>query len=91
MSGPVKEVLAISTLIAVEPSANPKEENKEMIDFFNRNFDKEREEAFNPMGDDDDEDDKAIENSKREQNYAKQFLDYEEQFDAALLKSTEQL
>lgn len=91
MSGPVKEVLAISTLIAAEPSANPKEENKEMIDFFNRNFDKEREEAFNPMGDDDDEDDKAIENSKREQNYAKQFLDYEEQFDAALLKSTEQL
>jgi hypothetical protein len=91
MSGPVKEVLAISTLIAVEPSTNPKEENKEMIDFFNRNFDKEREEAFNPMGDDDDEDDKAIENSKREQNYAKQFLDYEEQFDAALLKSTEQL
>ena len=43
------------------------------------------------MGDDDDEDDRAIENSKREQNYARQFLDYEEQFDAALLKSTEQL
>jgi hypothetical protein len=78
-------------LIPAEQISKPIEEKKEIIDFFNRDFDKEREEVFNPMGDDDDEDDRAIENSKREQNYAKQFLDYDEQFDAALLKSTEQL
>jgi tRNA (guanine-N7-)-methyltransferase len=35
-------------------------ESKTIIDFFNRNYDKQKEEAFNPMGDDEDEDDMAI-------------------------------
>ena len=62
-----------------------------MIDFFNRDFDKQKEDTFNPMGDDEDEDELATHQSRNEQDYAKQFLDYDQQFDAALLKSTEQL
>jgi hypothetical protein len=49
-----------------------------VIDFFNRDFDKQKEDAFNPMGDDDDEDELATHQSRNEQDYAKQFLDYDQ-------------
>lgn len=83
-TGEVKEVLAISSIVqSVEPPNKPVEEIKEMesktiIDFFNRNYDKQKEEAFNPMGDDEDEDDMAIVKSKYEQEYAKRFIDYDD-------------
>lgn len=77
-NGPVKEVLAISSLISTEPPQKPIEEKKEVIDFFNRDFEKQKEDAFNPMGDDDDEDELATHQSRNEQDYAKQFLDYDQ-------------
>jgi hypothetical protein len=49
-----------------------------VIDFFNRDFEKQKEDAFNPMGDDDDEDELATHQSRNEQDYAKQFLDYDQ-------------
>ena len=73
----------------------PKEKtpNNDVIDFFNKNFEKKND-AFNPMSledSSDDEDSKIILKSKREQEYSKRFIDYERMPDEALLKSTEQL